>query len=167
MKRINFIAIFACLFTSCSTLQKVNNETVESFDLNRYLGTWYEIARFNHIFERGMDHNEALYTICEDGTIRVINSAIKNGEPKRVTGIAKTTNTPALLRVSFFRPFYADYRVLYIDADYQYALVGSKSANYLWILSRTPEISDAAKDTLLTEATRRGYDTSKLIWVRQ
>jgi lipocalin len=167
MKRINFITIFACLFTSCSTLQKVNNETVESFDLNRYLGTWYEIARFNHIFERGMDHNEALYTICEDGTIRVINSAIKNGEPKRVTGIAKTTNTPALLRVSFFRPFYADYRVLYIDVDYQYALVGSASANYLWILSRTPEISDSAKDTLLTEAICRGYDTSKFIWVRQ
>lgn len=167
MKRINFIAIFACLFTSCSTLQKVNNEPVKSFDLNRYLGTWYEIARFNHIFERGMDHNEALYTICEDGTIRVINSAIKNGEPKRVTGIAKTTNTPALLRVSFFRPFYADYRVLYIDADYQYALVGCGNENYLWILSRTPHLDNEAKNILLTEATRRGYDTSKFIWVKQ
>ena len=167
MKLKIFFTILVSIFTTSCTLQKVNNETVESFDLNRYLGTWYEIARFNHIFERGMDHNKALYTICEDGTIRVINSAIKNGEPKRVTGIAKTTNTPALLRVSFFRPFYADYRVLYIDVDYQYALVGSASSNYLWILSRTPEISDSAKDTLLTEAICRGYDTSKFIWVRQ
>lgn len=167
MKLKIFFTILVSIFTTSCTLQKVNNEPVKSFDLNRYLGKWYEIARFDHIFERGMDHNEALYTICEDGTIRVINSAIKNGEPKRVTGIAKTTNTPALLRVSFFRPFYADYRVLYIDVDYQYALVGSASSNYLWILSRTPNISDSAKDTLLTEAICRGYDTSKFIWVRQ
>ena len=167
MKLKIFFTILVSIFTTSCTLQKVNYEPVKSFDLNRYLGTWYEIARFDHIFERGMDHNEALYTICEDGTIRVINSAIKNGEPKRVTGIAKTTNTPALLRVSFFRPFYADYRVMYIDKDYQYALVGSASCNYLWILSRTPEISDSAKDTLLTEAIWRGYDTSKFIWVKQ
>ena len=167
MKLKILFTILASIFIACCTLQKVNNAPVPSFDLNRYLGKWYEIARFDHIFERGMNHNEALYTICEDGTVSVKNSALKNGEPQGVSGIAKTTNTPALLRVSFFRPFYADYRVLYIDADYQYALVGSKSANYLWILSRTPEISDAAKETLLTEATRRGYDTSKFIWVRQ
>ena len=167
MKLKIFFTILVSIFTTSCTLQKVNNEPVKSFDLNRYLGKWYEIARFDHIFERGMDHNEALYTLCDDGTVSVKNSAIKNGEPKRVTGIVKMTNTPSLLRVSFFRPFYADYRVLYIDADYQYALVGSKSANYLWILSRTPEISDSAKDTLLTEAICRGYDTSKFIWVRQ
>ena len=167
MKLKIFFTILVSIFTTSCTLQKVNNEPVKSFDLNRYLGKWYEIARFDHIFERGMDHNEALYTLCDDGTVSVKNSAIKNGEPKRVTGIVKMTNTPSLLRVSFFRPFYADYRVLYIDADYQYALVGSKSANYLWILSRSPEISDAVKDTLLTEAVCRGYDTSKFICVRQ
>ena len=167
MKLKIFFTILVSIFTTSCTLQKVNNETVESFDLNRYLGTWYEIARFNHIFECGMDHNEAVYTLCDDGTVSVKNSALKNGNPQGVSGIAKTTNTPALLRVSFFRPFYADYRVMYIDKDYQYALVGSKSANYLWILSRTPEISDSAKDTLLTEAICRGYDTSKFIWVRQ
>ena len=167
MKLKILFTILASIFIACCTLQKVNNVPVPSFDLNRYLGKWYEIARFDHIFERGMNHNEALYTICEDGTVSVKNSALTNKGAKEISGIAKTTNTPALLRVSFFRPFYADYRVLYIDADYQYALVGSKSANYLWILSRTPEISDAAKETLLTEATRRGYDISKLIWVKQ
>lgn len=167
MKRINFIAIFACLFTSCSTLQKVNNETVESFDLNRYLGTWYEIARFDHIFECGMDHNKAVYTQCKDGIVNVKNSGVKNGEIKEITGIAKTTKTPALLRVSFFKPFYADYRVMYIDKDYQYALVGCGNENYLWILSRTPHLDNEAKNILLTEATRRGYDVSKFIWVNQ
>jgi lipocalin len=167
MKRINFITIFACLFTSCSTLQKVNNETVESLDLNKYLGIWYEIARFDHIFERGMDHNKAVYNLPNDCLLSVKNSALKNGKPKEITGIAKISNTPGLLRVSFFRPFYADYRVMYIDKDYQYALVGCGNENYLWILSRTPHLDNEAKNILLTEATRRGYDTSKFIWVRQ
>lgn len=167
MKLKNFFTILVSIFTTSCTLQKVNNETVESFDLNRYLGKWYEIARFNHIFERGMDHNKAVYTQCKDGIVNVKNSGVKNGEIKEITGIAKTTKTPALLRVSFFKPFYADYRVMYIDKDYQYALVGSASCNYLWILSRTPNISDSAKDTLLTEAICRGYDVSKFIWVNQ
>ena len=166
MKRINFIAILLGLFTSCSTMQKVNNETVE-LDLNKYLGRWYEIARFDHIFERGMDHNKAEYTLCSDGTVSVHNSGIRNGKINEVHGIAEITNTPGLLRVTFFKPFYADYRILYIDANYQYALVSSKGTDYLWILSRTPSIDDAAKNTLLTEATRRGYNVEKFIWVSQ
>lgn len=167
MKRINFITIFACLFTSCSTLQKVNNETVESFDLNKYLGTWYEIARFDHIFERGMDHNKAVYNLQNDGLVNVKNSALKNGKPKEITGIAKISNTPGLLRVSFFRPFYADYRVMYIDKDYQYALIGSGSSDYLWILSRTPNLNEETKNNLLIEASRRGYNINNLMWIDQ
>lgn len=167
MKRINFITIFACLFTSCSTLQKVNNETVESFDLNKYLGTWYEIARFDHIFERGMDHNKAVYNLQNDGLVSVKNSALKNGKPKEIKGIAKISNTPGLLRVSFFRPFYADYRVMYIDKDYQYALIGSGNSDYLWILSRTPNLNEETKNTLLIEASRRGYNINNLIWIDQ
>ena len=167
MKRINFITIFACLFTSCSTLQKVNNETVESIDLNKYLGTWYEIARFDHIFERGMDHNKAVYNLQNDGLVSVKNSALKNGKPKEITGIAKISNTPGLLRVSFFRPFYADYRVMYIDKDYQYALIGSGCSDYLWILSRTPNLNEETKNTLLIEASRRGYNINNLMWIDQ
>lgn len=167
MKRINFITIFACLFTSCSTLQKVNNETVESFYLNKYLGIWYEIARFDHIFERGMDHNKAVYNLQNDGLVSVKNSALKNGKPKEITGIAKISNTPGLLRVSFFRPFYADYRVMYIDKDYQYALIGSGSSDYLWILSRTPNLNEETKNTLLIEASRRGYNINNLMWIDQ
>lgn len=155
------------LLASCTTVKHVNNETVESLDFNKYLGSWYEIARFDHFFECGMDHNKAVYTLCDDGTVSVHNSGIKDGKLKEIFGIAKTTDNPALLRVSFFKPFYADYRILYIDANYQYALVSSKGTDYLWILSRTPSIDDAAKNTLLTEATRRGYNVEKFIWVSQ
>ena len=103
----------------------------------------------------------------DDGTIEVVDSGIKNGKPKTAIGNGKKTDTPALLRVSFFGPFYADYRVMLIDKDYTYALVGSGSANYLWLLSRTPGLSETVKSELLAEAQRRGYDTDKLIWVRQ
>ena len=167
MKRINFIAILLGVFTSCSTMHNINNETVETLDLNKYVGKWYEIARFDHFFECGMDHNQAVYTLGDDGIVSVKNSGIKNGELKEITGIAKTTDNPALLRVSFFKPFYSDYRVLYIDADYQYALVGCGSSDYLWILSRTSWLGDEAKEILLTETTHRGYDVSKFIWVNQ
>lgn len=167
MKRINFIAIIISLFTSCTTLQKVNNETIDSLDLNRFLGQWYEIARFDHCFESGMENNKAVYTMGENGIVSVKNSGVKNGNLKEVSGIAKTTDNPGLLRVSFFKPFYADYRVLYLDADYQYALVGSASSDYLWILSRTPQLEDSAKEILLSEAVSRGYDINNFILVKQ
>jgi lipocalin len=114
-----------------------------------------------------MENNQAVYTMGEDGIVNVKNSGVKNGELKEITGIAKTTKTPALLRVSFFKPFYADYRVLYIDDDYQYALVGCGSSDYLWILSRTPQLEDSAKEILLSEAVSRGYDINNFIWVKQ
>jgi lipocalin len=167
MKRINFVATLICIFTSCTPLQKINDETVESLDLNRYLGEWYEIARFDHIFERDMDYNKAVYALREDGFVSVTTSGMKNGKIKKVTGVAKTTDNPALLRVSFFKPFYADYRIFYIDADYQYALVGCGKSDYLWMLSRTPQLDDNAKNILLKEASRRGFNTDKFIWVRQ
>ena len=96
-----------------------------------------------------------------------MNSGIKDGKPKTAIGKGKMTDTPGLLRVSFFGPFYADYRVMLIDKEYTYALVGSGSADYLWLLSRSPELSETAKSELLAEARRRGYDMDKLIWVRQ
>ena len=84
-----------------------------------------------------------------------------------LTGCSKLTDTPALLRVSFFGPFYSDYRVMLIDSAYQYALIGSGSDDYLWILSRTSQLSDSIKTMILDEATRRGYDKKLLIWVKQ
>ena len=135
--------------------------------MNRYLGSWYEIAKYDHSFERGLDYAMARYTLRDDGKIDVLNTGIKDGRAKDAKGIAKTTDVPGLLRVSFFGPFYSDYRIMMLDKEYQYALVGSKTDKYLWILSRTPVLDDATKSLILAEADRRGYDTNKLIWVKQ
>ena len=167
MKKLIVFVTFAAMLAGCVSGPKVDNAPVTELDLNRYLGEWYEIARFDHSFERGVEQAKAVYTLKEDGTIKVENSGIKDGKPKTAIGKGKRTNEPALLRVSFFGPFYADYRVMKIDAAYMYALVGSDGADYLWILSRTKVLPDAAKRELLDEAKRRGYDTDKLIWVRQ
>lgn len=149
---------------------KVDNTTIKEFDLSRYLGTWYEIARFDHSFERGISYAQAHYSLKEDGTVKVENTGIKDGEYKESVGKAfqpDPENDPALLRVSFFGPFYSDYRVLMLTPDYDYAVVGSKGSNYLWFLSRTPEVPSEILQAMIDEAQRRGYDTSKLIWVEQ
>ena len=159
------IALAVCS-TGCVCGPNVDNAPVGSLNLSRYLGVWYEIARFDHSFERGLESAKAHYTQNADGTIKVVNSGIKNGKVKTAVGKGKTTDTPGLLRVSFFGPFYADYRVMKIDADYRYALVGSGGADYLWLLSRTKEIPENIKIEFLAEAKRRGYDTTRLIWVK-
>lgn len=166
MKRTFFLAMLLCLLTGCDQLT-VNNTPVEAIDLERYSGVWYEIARIDHYFERGMTHTQALYTIREDGKVAVQNSGIKKGKQKKSTGRAKTTEIPALLRVSFFGPFYSDYRVLMLDADYQFALIGGSTDDYLWILSRTPQLDEETKARILAEAQRRDYDTDRLLWVIQ
>jgi lipocalin len=139
-------------------------------DLNRYLGKWYEIARFDHSFERGMENVTAEYSLRDDGMVEVLNSGWKNGKPKKAVGKARQPDPkgdPAHLEVSFFLFFYSDYNVLMIDDLYQVALVGSSSPGYLWILSRTPKISNIVKAAVLDEAKKRGYDISALIWVGQ
>jgi lipocalin len=167
MKKFFLMALVVSLFGACDASSKVDNSTVKSVDLNRYLGSWYEIAKFDHSFERGLDYAMARYTLRDDGKIDVLNTGIKDGRAKDAKGIAKTTDVPGLLRVSFFGPFFSDYRIMMLDEDYQYVLVGGSTDKYLWILSRTPVLDDATKSLILAEADRRGYDTSKLIWVKQ
>lgn len=155
---------------ACSKENMVNVTPVRSLDLARYLGSWYEIARFDHSFERGMEFTQAAYTLEEDGTVRVENTGYKNGEFKSSLGKAKRPNPikePAVLRVSFFWPFFSDYRILMIDPEYRYALVSSKGPDYLWILSRYPTVPDDVLVEIVTEAEGRGFDTTKLIWVKQ
>lgn len=147
--------------------QKVDNSPVSSFIPDNYLGNWFEIARFDHSFERDVQFATARYTMTDKGTIKVINSGIRNGRTKTSVGKAKFTDTPGMLRVSFFGPFYSDYIVMMLADDYSYALVGSKSQNYLWILSRTPQLPERTMNAILTEARSRGYDTEKLIMVDQ
>ena len=168
--KLTAAVFFATALSLCLRAEKVDKSPVTSFDLKRYLGTWYEIARFDHPFERGISHAAAEYVLRDDGRISVTNTGWKDSRSKTAIGKAKQpdpVNNPALLRVSFFLFFYSDYRVLMIDDDYCLALVGSSSDKYLWILSRSPQIPQKAVDMVLSEASRRGYDTSRLIWVNQ
>lgn len=166
------LALAAAMFPGLIFAPDVEHDktTVSSFELSSYLGTWYEIARYDHRFERGMDNVTAEYLLRDDGKVDVINSGWRNGKMKTAHGKARQpdpSGEPARLRVSFFMFFYSDYRVLMIDEDYSVALVGRSSPGYLWILSRTPELDGAVLGKVLAEARRRGYDTSKLIYVDQ
>lgn len=155
------------LFAFGCRAQKVDNSTVASLDPERYLGKWYEIARFDHGFERGLDFATADYSMTDDcKSVKVVNRGIKDGKLKTSNGKAKFTDTPGLLRVSFFGPFYSDYRVMMLSDNYDYALVGSKSGKYLWILSRTKQLPVNVESKILDEATSRGYNIEDLIWVK-
>jgi hypothetical protein len=154
-------------------LSDIDVQTVSELDLNRYMGKWYEIARFDHRFERNMVGVTADYMLLPDGKVRVENSGYMNdfdGKRKVSVGKAKLPdiNQPGKLKVAFFLWFYGDYYVLELDKEhYGYVLIGSSSDNYLWILSRTPFLANEIKQHLLERAERRGYDISKLIWVKQ
>lgn len=172
MKRLISLALAALSLPWLSMAQdtQYNNSPISDFNLGRYLGTWYEIARFDHSFERGLENVMAEYTLRDDGMVDVRNSGWKDGKYKVAEGKARQPDPagdPAHLEVSFFLFFYSDYNILMLDDDYQVALVGSKSPKYLWILSRTPEVSDSVLDQVLEEASGRGYDIDKLIWVDQ
>lgn len=170
MKRLIIAALVAGALPMSACTKDYDNSTVDEFDLSRYLGEWYEIARYDHSFERGMDNTMAQYILQDDGKVSVINSGWKNGKFKIAEGKAKYLDPegePGALRVSFFMFFYSDYNVMMVDENYQISLVGSKSDNYLWILSRTPVPDPDLLQMVLDEAEARGYDTSKLIWVDQ
>jgi lipocalin len=161
-------------FKSCKSPKSMIDKTVvNELNLNKYLGTWYEIARYDHRFERGLVGVKANYSMREDGKIKVVNSGYKgtlSGKYSEAIGKAKIPdpeNQPAKLKVSFFWFFYGDYYVLELDKNYQWALIGSSSDKYLWILSRTPHVDDDLYNALLTKLEKRGYGLSKLIKVEQ
>jgi len=148
----------------------IDTSTVKKLDILRFMGKWYEIARYEHTFEKGMTHVTAEYSLEPNGKIRVVNKGIKNGKAKEIVGKAKQPNPveyPGRLKVSFFLWFYSDYYILELDNNYQYAIIGSSSDKYLWILSRTPELPKETLDELLTNIKQRGYDLTKLIFVEQ
>jgi len=176
MKRPIIIIILSLLFTNCqtqATKTMIDRTTVTGVDLNRYLGKWYEVARFDHSFERGLVGVTATYSLRPDGKIKVLNEGYKNtlnGKHKVAVGKAKIPDPADLskLKVSFFLNFYADYLIMELDqVDYQYAMIGSNSANFLWILSRTPVLPEAVYNMLLEKARRRGYIIEGLIKVPQ
>ena len=165
-----FLAIMIPFIGVCG--DKLDRPTVKTLDIERYMGKWYEIARFDHRFERGMVGVTATYSLNDDGTILVLNSGHNgtlDGEMEIATGKAKQPDPeyPGQLKVSFFWIFYAQYNIMVLDDDYSYALIGSSSDKYLWILSRTPQMSNETLSMLIQKAKALGYDTSKLIYVKQ
>lgn len=169
--RVSFFAIVSIFFVSCKGSEIPEKaKVVENFDVNRYLGTWYEIARFDFYFEKDLDNTSAQYSLDEQENIKVLNSGfnVKKKEWKQAQGTAKfrgETNTGAL-KVSFFGPFYSGYNVIALDSAYQYALIAGKDLDYLWILSREKSIPEDIKEQYLTLAKEIGYDVSRFIWVK-
>jgi apolipoprotein D and lipocalin family protein len=134
---------------------------VTGFDVDRYMGTWYEIARLDHRFERGLSNVTATYQLQDDGSVRVINRgrSIETGVCDEQIGRATFNGDPtvASLAVSFFEPFAGGYHVIELASDYSYAVVSGPTKGYYWILSRTPQMNGATLDRLLGEAQANGY----------
>ena len=158
---------------ACSATGKPEGITpISGFDLNRYLGTWYEIARLDHKFERGLEQVTANYSLNADSTVKVINRgfSVSKKEWEQAVGKAQFVgNTDeGHLKVSFFGPFYGSYIVFDLDeANYQYALVSGPDKSYLWVLSRTPALDSDIYNNLVSKAEAAGFDTSQQIKVRQ
>jgi apolipoprotein D and lipocalin family protein len=141
--------------------------TVSNVDLQRYMGTWYEIASYPQRFQKGCVASRADYQLQADGRVRVVNQCREerlDGPVRKVTGTARVIDaaTNARLEVSFFRPFWGEYWIIALDTDYRWAVVGHPSRDYLWILSRTPVLDETIYRQILDELPARGYDPSRL-----
>lgn len=162
-----FLSLSASFITGCTGLPK-GIEPVRKFDLQQYYGTWYEVARLDHRFERNLQQVTAEYSAGEDGVVVVKNRGYntKKEEWKEITGKAKFKSDPQTghLLVSFFGPIYASYVIFELDNYEQAYVVGSNRKN-LWFLSRTPNISDADKNAFLEKIQANGFDVDQLIWV--
>lgn len=168
MKKL--VALLALLLGGCVGMPDTVRP-VEGFKLERYLGTWYEIARLDHPFERGLTRVRAEYSLREDGDVRVVNHGYnaEKGRWKKAEGRARFVqdSQTGYLKVSFFGPFYGSYVIFELDHEnYQYAVVSGPDTSYLWILARTPEMGAELKAELTAKASARGFDTNELIFVK-
>jgi len=167
----NLLAVIAVLIASAGTAPSQPLATVQHVDLKKYLGRWYEIAKYPNRFEKACASDEtAAYALRKDGKLSVVNACrTSNGELKEAKGTAKVVDreTNAKLKVTFFWPFYGDYWILDLAPDYSYAIVGEPKRKYLWILSRTPELSPGVWEHLLARTRELGYDPEKLVKTSQ
>ncbi|GLT18407.1 outer membrane lipoprotein Blc [Vibrio zhanjiangensis] len=168
MKNI-LIACVLLILSGCLGMPK-SVEPVDNFELNRYLGTWYEIARLDHSFERGLSDVTAQYSLRSDGGVSVVNKGYssKSKEWQEALGKAFFVDSPSegYLKVSFFGPFYGSYVVFELDKEnYSYAFISGPDHDYLWLLSRTPTISQTVIDKFERMSKQRGFDINNLIYV--
>jgi apolipoprotein D and lipocalin family protein len=156
-------------FFGCGSANYAPLETVDKVDIQRYLGKWYEIANLPNSFQKGCTCSTAEYSLIDSETVRVINSCNKdsvNGEQDQVKGKAFVVENSgnAKLRVQFFWPFRGDYWIIELDKEkYSYAVVGTPSRKYLWILAREPKMDDATYNMLLEKCRQKGFDVSKVV----
>ena len=157
------------LFSGCVGIPE-NISPVDNFNVERYLGKWYEIARLDHSFERGLTHTTAEYSMRDDGGVRVLNRGYNTEKQQWKEAEGKAffveASNKGYLKVSFFGPFYGSYIIYDLDQNnYQYAIVCGPNKSYLWILSRTPELNEGTKQMLIAKAVAAGFDTTQLIYV--
>ena len=164
------IIFMSLLLSSCKTMDRNNMkplETVNFVDINRYIGEWYEIARYEHRFQKGCVGSKATYSLRDDGKITVVNECFEKSFSDNIRSakgkawvVDKQSN--AKLKVSFFWPFSGDYWVIDLGENYEYAVVGHPGRKYLWILSRTPEMDENVYNEILARLENQDYDTTKL-----
>ncbi|MDD2545947.1 MAG: lipocalin family protein [Burkholderiaceae bacterium] len=163
-------AVLAGALGACSSTRPPEGiSAVAPFDLARYEGRWFEVARLDHAFERGMSDVSATYQRQPDGSVRVLNRGFDTGKQAWRQAVGKALFTgdaqTASLKVSFFGPFYGGYHVAALDADYRWALVVGPDRSYCWILARDKQLAPAVRDALIARAQALGIDTQALIWV--
>ncbi|MBF0103321.1 MAG: lipocalin family protein [Desulfobacterales bacterium] len=168
---VSLLFILALLLITIGCIRIPENvKPVDHFVLEKYLGVWYEIARLDHSFERGLSKVTATYSLRDDGGIKVVNRgfSVKENSWKEAEGKAYFVqkSDQGFLKVSFFGPFYGSYIIVELDhKDYHYALVCGPNKSYLWILARTQEIQKELKNSLIEKASQLGFNTSQLIFV--
>ena len=166
-----FIFLVSFGWTSSGLAIHSGIEPINDFNLNKYLGTWYEIARIENSFEEGLTNVTATYSLRKDGKVKVVNKGydIEDEEWDEADGYAEFATKPhvAHLEVTFFWPFYADYVVFEIDPDYQYAFVTSDSNEYLWLLAKTPQVSQTVIERFMRVAREKNFKIEELVFVPQ
>ena len=165
-----FTVFLTVLLSACVGVPE-GLQPIQGFELERYLGRWYEIARLDHSFERGLERVTATYSLRDDGGVKVLNRGYNPAETEwgEAEGKAYYVGEPDVgqLKVSFFGPFYGGYNIIALDKkNYRYALVAGPDRSYLWILARDPVLDQAVLDRLVETAKQMGFDTDQLIWVK-
>lgn len=170
--------LFALVLASCSAPlpPQADQAIVQSFDPNQYVGTWYEIARLDNRFEKGLEQVTATYSLQADGTLKVVNRGFNPDQNDWSEAIGKAKfadpanadgSRTGRLKVSFFGPFYGDYNILELDQPYYNYVLVSSGRDYLWILSRTPQLTYPIKQHLMSKAKALGFATDQLLFIRQ